>query len=65
MALAKCDKLATCSDDVVGVGILSEFGRDDAHAILGMHQLMSVQHFEGVLVDDQQRINLPKDENNN
>ena len=50
----------TCSDDVVRVVISTELARQQTHPILLLHQLVRVQDLEGVLINDQQRINLKK-----
>ena len=39
--------------DEVGVGVVAQPAREEAHSVLLLHQLVGVQDLEGVLVNDE------------
>jgi len=48
----------TCSKNIISVWVISKFCRYETHAKLLLHQLMTMQDFKGVLINNQKRINL-------
>ncbi len=46
--------VCTCPHDVIWIGIVTQLAREQTEPEFLMHQLVGVQDFKGVLINDQE-----------